>query len=84
MGTRGSHGLPTFVHPYLLPFEAVVASWSSGKPLVEAVEKSVERSSSRGPIRDAARYAPPPEDEARRMVEARFGLFLRLAGQEEP
>jgi exodeoxyribonuclease V gamma subunit len=83
-GTRDEHGMPTLVHPYLLPFEAVVTSWSTGSPLVETIEKVVGKVGSRGPIRDVdARYAPPTEDEAQRMVEARLGLFFRLVAPEE-
>jgi hypothetical protein len=47
-------GAPTFAHPYLLPFEAVVASGHGRGTLAEAVEKvSEDAPTGWGPIRDA-------------------------------
>jgi len=90
-GARDAEGAPTGVHPYLLPYEAVLASRHKGSPLLPEIlalcagdpEHRSTFSSVQGPVRSAPeRYAPPAEAEARRMVEARFGLFFDLAGKE--
>lgn len=72
--------LASGVHPYLLPYEAVF-TWAShsSSSLVEAVvglrDKKGTFSSHYGPVRRPEAYDPPSEDEARRMVERRFGPF---------
>ena len=83
VGTRDEHGAATFAHPYLLPFEAVLAVQLGGAPVSEAVEKATRgRRLGEPPVRDAAvHYAPPTESEGRRMIESRFGLFFRLTGR---
>jgi hypothetical protein len=83
VGTRDEHGAATFAHPYLLPFEAVIAVQLGGAPVTEAVAKATSgRRSGAPPVRDAdVHYAPPSEDEGRRMIESRFGLFFRLTGR---
>ena len=44
-------------------------------------ENESEPCSSRyGPVPNFEEYDPPDEDEARRMIERRFGLFLESGG----
>ena len=43
----------------------------------------VSYSSTYGPVTQLARFAPPPEDEARAMIEERFGCFFDTL-EEEP
>jgi len=86
-------GLPTGVHPYLLPFDAIFEARQGRKSLVEAIEdrreQYLERSrpfvSVYGPVPQAVeRHAPPSDQEAARMAATRFGLlFDLLAGPEE-
>jgi exodeoxyribonuclease V gamma subunit len=87
-GALDANGLATGVHPYLLPHEAVFASHHKQTSLVDEIANLCEGvegdkpvfSSLRGPVpRVLERYAPPPADQAARMVQARFGLFFELA-----
>ena len=84
--------MPTGVHPYLLPCEAVFEAQAGRGTIVELVEdlrdKYFERptatfSSVQGPVPEAAdRHDPPPLEEAERLARARFDLFFEL--WEEP
>jgi exodeoxyribonuclease V gamma subunit len=76
-------------HAYLLPCEAVFA-YLTGKqtPIAESVEAMVESerlpcSSRWGPVPDFTLYDPPDEDDARAMIERRFGLFRDCGGLGE-
>jgi len=71
------------VHDYFLPFRAVCQHPAGGEGVVRAAEslREDQRYRSYGPVRDAKRYEPPPEEEATAMIERRFGLFFRA--QEE-
>jgi exodeoxyribonuclease V gamma subunit len=93
MGARNQDGAPTGVHPYLLPHEAVLSSHRNGSPVLDEIARLCENaqepgggfSSMRGPVRLAIdRYAAPTEEEAKRMVERRFGLFFALTSEERP
>jgi exodeoxyribonuclease V gamma subunit len=89
----GPGGAP--VHPYQLPYEAVLASQARNDDLLATIErhladeeKSRERQDEarrdREPLPSAReRYAPPAADAAARMVAERFGLFFRLAHTED-
>lgn len=88
-GGRDRDGRAVAVHPYLLPFAAVLASRADGCSLGDAVAALAaaarkERSTAfDGPVPAAAeRYRAPDEHEAERMVNERFGLFFRLAGED--
>jgi exodeoxyribonuclease V gamma subunit len=90
-GGRDSDGLPTAVHPYLLPHEAVLASRRNGTRVSEEIRKLSEAddrreagfSSTRGPVPEVTeRFAPPSDAEAERMIEERFGLFFKLATEK--
>jgi exodeoxyribonuclease V gamma subunit len=76
-------------HAYLLPCEAVFAYLSRKQtPIAESIEAMAENdrmacSSRRGPVPDFTRYEPPDEDEARAMIERRFGLFRDCGGLGE-
>jgi hypothetical protein len=85
-------GLPTGVHPYLLPFDAVFEARLGKKSLVEAIEDRREQYVDRnipfvsvyGPVPQAVeRHAPPSDAEAARMAETRFGLLFALLGGPE-
>jgi hypothetical protein len=93
MGARNQDGAPTGVHPYLLPHEAVLSSHRNGSPVLDEIARLCENaqepgggfSSMRGPVRLAIdRYAAPTEEEAKRMVERRFGLLFALTSEERP
>jgi len=88
-GALDANGLATGVHPYLLPYEAVLASERKQTPLADEIDDLCEKaesdepsfSSLRGPVpRVLERYAPPAAAES--MVKARFGLFFQLAQEE--
>ncbi len=90
-GAIDGSGLPTGVHPYLLPHEAVLASRRNHTPVVDEIaelcaQAEADRpsfSSLQGPVRGALdRYAPPTAREAEIMVEARFGLLFDLMVEE--
>ena len=90
-GALDEDGAATGVHPYLLPHEAVLASRHKQTPLFDEIDKlcvedenrGTSFSSLRGPVpRVVERYAPPSAEEARRMVEERFGLFFELVVEE--
>ena len=65
-GGRDSDGVPTAVHPYLLPHEAVLASRRNGTKVSEEIRKLSEAddrrnvgfSSTRGPVPAAPRNKP--------------------------
>ena len=86
----GAPGAGLALHPYLLPHEAVFASQSGGR-IADAIRDLYDDESTRskratalGPMSSVIeRYAPPSEEEARRMVEDRFGLFFQLAVEEQ-
>jgi exodeoxyribonuclease V gamma subunit len=87
-GALDVHGAATGVHPYLLPYEAVLASRRKKTALpdeiddlcAEAESKGRSMSSLQGPVsRVFDRYAPPTAKEADTMAQARFGLFFKLA-----
>jgi hypothetical protein len=76
------------LHPYLLPHEAVLASHNHGTSVrqeIQTLTSASDRdkagfSSLYGPVPDVlARYVAPSEEEAQRMVQARFGLLFELA-----
>jgi exodeoxyribonuclease V gamma subunit len=73
-------------HAYLLPCEAVFAYLTKKRtPIAESVEAMVESdrmpcSSRWGPVPDFTLYDPPDEDDARAMIERRFGLFRDCGG----
>jgi exodeoxyribonuclease V gamma subunit len=76
-------------HPYLLPCEAVYR-WTRNRAqrITDIVDDFREDpfqlfSGQNGPIRNPARFDPPGEEEARAMVERRFGLFLRTLQEKE-
>ncbi len=69
------------VHDYLLPCEAVFAAHADPEAsLAEAVAKLTgpwaRSSSTYGPVRGADQYPPPGEEEGRKMIERRFGLYF--------
>ncbi len=66
-------------HAYLLPCEAVFASFR-GEPIAVSIERMKESdseacSSRWGPVPNFSLYDPPDEEEAHRFIERRFGLF---------
>jgi exodeoxyribonuclease V gamma subunit len=72
-------------HDYLLPCEAVFEHLLKGTSIEAIVEKMKESdspacSSRYGPVPNFAEYEPPGEDEARGMIERRFGLFRDSGG----
>jgi exodeoxyribonuclease V gamma subunit len=88
-GARDAGGVPTGVHPYLLPCEAVFSARERNKDLVEEIERLRDNylekptllrfSSVDGPVPEAVeRHDPPPGPEARRMADRRFGLYFDL------
>jgi hypothetical protein len=88
-GARDAAGLPTGVHPYLLPCEAVFSARDRNKDLVEEIERLRDNylekpsllrfSTVDGPVPEAVeRHEPPPAPEARRLAESRFGLYFDL------
>ncbi|MBN2576009.1 MAG: exodeoxyribonuclease V subunit gamma [Deltaproteobacteria bacterium] len=84
-GAPDGLGAPSLVHPYLLPFAAVLRSRTGGGSLRAEIEKAAGKAETErnGTLREvASRYAPPPAAEAERMAEVRFGLFFRLTRQE--
>jgi len=90
-GVRDAKGSPTGVHAYLLPHEAVFASQREGSAIRDEIielcgvheTRAASFSSLQGPVpRVLARYAPPTEEDAQRMVADRFGLFFELAEEE--
>jgi exodeoxyribonuclease V gamma subunit len=85
-------GVPTGVHPYLLPCEAIFEARRGKKTLLEAIEDRrelyLERnrtfSSVYGPVPQAVeRHEPPPAPIAEAMMEARFGLLFELLQDPE-
>ena len=76
-------------HAYLLPVEAVFAALSDKAiPVAASVEqmKEDDRAPCRsryGPVPNIAMYEPPPEDEAARLIERRFGLFRDSGGLDK-
>lgn len=80
------------LHPYLLPHEAVVASHVHGTIVAHEIRnlcdaykrKNTGFSSVLGPLPDVLeRYPVPSDEEAARMIEARFGLLFELTrGQD--
>jgi exodeoxyribonuclease V gamma subunit len=77
-------------HAYLLPCEAVFDYLDPKKQrsiagTVEVMKESEQApcSSRYGPVPDFERYDAPDEDEARAMIERRFGLFRDSGGQIE-
>ena len=81
------------LHPYLLPHEAVLVSHARGTNVrqeIQNLSSGSERDHARfsslwGPVPDVlARYGAPSEEEARRMVDVRFGLFFELAKASQP
>ena len=72
-------------HAYLLPCEAVFDYLSQGSSIERIVAEMKENdrascSSRYGPVPNFEEYDPPPDDEARRIIERRFGLFLETGG----
>jgi hypothetical protein len=70
-------------HGYLLPCEAVLLRGRSTEdvaPFVEKVVRGERHSSVYGPVRHPERFAPPPEAEAREMIDRRFGPFFAREG----
>ena len=72
-------------HAYLLPCEAVFEHLLKNTPIQEIVEKMKENdgsacSSRYGPVPNFEQYEPPDEDEARGMIDRRFGLFRGSGG----
>jgi hypothetical protein len=75
------------IHPYLLPCEAVLGWWKKKEPRPELTsyvqtlrdaDWKTYFSSEWGPVPDATeRYPVPDEAAALRMVDDRFGLYLR-------
>jgi hypothetical protein len=74
-----------------LPHEAVFASQREGSAIRDEIielcgvheTRAASFSSLQGPVpRVLARYAPPTEEDAQRMVADRFGLFFELAEEE--
>ena len=70
------------VHDYLLPCEAVFElAADPNAQVAEIVEKLCEGrgsfSSCFGPVPQPRTYPPPSEEEAREIIEKRFGLYLR-------
>jgi exodeoxyribonuclease V gamma subunit len=72
-------------HAYLLPCEAVFEHLRKGTSIEATVERMKESASSPcssryGPVPNFEEYEPPGEDEARAMIERRFGLFRDSGG----
>ena len=72
-------------HVYLLPCEAVFTQILKGTSIEESVAKMLENdrsacSSRYGPVPNIEQYQAPDEDEARAMIERRFGLFRDSGG----
>jgi exodeoxyribonuclease V gamma subunit len=72
-------------HAYLLPCEAVFEYLTKGKSVAASVEDMKESdrapcSSRWGPVPDFTLYEPPTEEEARAMIERRFGLLRACGG----
>jgi exodeoxyribonuclease V gamma subunit len=75
-------------HAYLLPCEAVF-DHLAGKNSIESAVRDMKEddqkpcSSRYGPVPNFEQYDAPDEDEARRMIERRFGLFVESGGLGE-
>ena len=72
-------------HAYLLPCEAVFEHFLKGTAIEDIVERMKESDSSAcssryGPVPNFEQYEPPAADEARGMIERRFGLFRDSGG----
>jgi hypothetical protein len=81
------------LHPYLLPYEAVMTSRAGGTSVTQEIRGLCQRcrragtgfSSTLGPLPDVVdTYPIPSQGEAERMVEARFGLLFDLVGKLTP
>jgi hypothetical protein len=96
-GVPDADGVPTGVHAYLFPCEAVLAARrkAPAAPVAESVEQLrdawFERpmtpvSTQYGPVPDAIeRHDPPPAAEAEAMAARRFDLFFELfTTRDEP
>jgi exodeoxyribonuclease V gamma subunit len=75
-------------HMYLLPCEAVFDNRASGRPIGRIVEEMKENdrsacSSRYGPVPNFEDYDPPAEDDARTIIDRRFGLFLEAGGMDQ-
>ena len=86
-GALDGHGLATGVHPYLLPYEAVLTSHQDRTSILDEIDRLCSGdgfrdprfSSVQGPVASVLdRYAPPDAEQAERMVKQRFGLFFEL------
>ncbi len=72
-------------HAYLLPCEAVFDYLSKKRSIESSVEEMKENenkscSSRYGPVPNFEEYDPPDFEEAQRLIERRFGLFLESGG----
>ena len=72
-------------HDYLLPCEAVFEYVSKNRSIQSSVEEMKESdskscSSRYGPVPNFEEYEPLSEDEAKQVIERRFGLFLESGG----
>ena len=72
-------------HAYLLPCEAVFDYLSKKRSIESSVEEMKENenkscSSRYGPVPNFEEYDPPGFEEAQRLIERRFGLFLESGG----
>jgi exodeoxyribonuclease V gamma subunit len=94
-GARDAAGVPTGVHPYLLPCEAVFSARERNKDLVEEIERLRDNylekpgllgfSSVYGPVPEAVeRHEPPSAEQARRLAAARLDLFFDLLEETGP
>jgi exodeoxyribonuclease V gamma subunit len=72
-------------HAYLLPCEAVFDYLSRKRSIESSVEEMKENdnkacSSRYGPVPNFEDYDPPDRDEAQRIIDRRFGLFVESGG----
>jgi exodeoxyribonuclease V gamma subunit len=73
-------------HDYLLPCEAVFDYVSKNRSIQSSVEEMKENdskscSSRFGPVPNFEEYEPLSDDEAKQVIERRFGLFLESGGK---
>jgi exodeoxyribonuclease V gamma subunit len=92
VGERDADGVPTGMHPYLLPHEAVLEAGGDADRVLDEIDRRCEEagegrgkfSTLYGPLPSVLdRYEPPSAPDVERMVHERFGLYFELV-EETP
>lgn len=93
VGERDAGGVPTGMHPYLLPHEAVLDAGGDAVKVLDAIDGLCEEagegrrkfSTLYGPLPSVLdRYEPPSASDVERMVNDRFGLFFERVKEAPP